>query len=243
MDNVTYTMQVKVKPSDVDMYQQLTFKDLFTYLENAAEEHTKVLNLGRDYLLEQGMVWVLARVEVDMKRLPGYDELISITTWPGVTKKFLYPRYFTIYDKNMEEIGKIATVWTLFDIHSRNVVSDLDNIIPVKEEDLYKQYPMPRKINVVPYNYEISYRPSYSDFDCNKHLNNARYMELVYNLLGFSFFEKNFITNMVVKYVHEIRDNNEYKIKYSFIDGKVYIFIMKEEVTYFACEVTYKERI
>ena len=101
---------------------------------------------------------------------------------------------------------------------------------------------MPRKINLVPYNYEISYRPSYSDFDCNGHLNNARYMELVYNLLGFQFFEKNVITHMVANYVNEINDNDEYTIKYSFIDEKVYIFIKRDDVTYFACEITYKER-
>ena len=240
MDNLTYTKQFRIKPTEVDMHQQVTFKNLFTYLEETAEEHTRVLNLGRESLLERGMVWVLARVEIDMKRLPTFNELISITTWPGITKKFLYPRYFTIYDSNMKEIGKIATVWTLFDINNRNVVSDLDNIVPV--DKTAKQYPMPRKINLVPYNYEISYHPSYSDFDCNMHMNNARYMEVVYNLLGFQFFEKNYISHMVINYVNEITDNQEYKVKYSFIEDKVYVFIMRDEVTYFACEVEYRER-
>ena len=174
MDNLTYTVQYKVKASDVDMHSQLTFKDLFVYLENAALEHSNILNLGRDALLEKGLVWVLARVEADMTRLPEYDELISITTWPGLTKKFLYPRYFTIYDSKMNEIGKIATVWTLFDINSRNLASDIDNLMVIKPLD--KQYPMPRKINLVPYNYEVSYRPTYSDFDANLHMNNTRYM-------------------------------------------------------------------
>lgn len=242
MDNLKYTKQIKVKASHVDMHQQVTFKDLFVYLEDCADEHAKLLNLGRDSLLLQGYVWVLARVEIDMLRLPTFDEEIFITTWPGITKKFLFPRYFTIYDKEMKEIGKVATVWTIFDIHSRNVVSDLSNIVPIKDTSKFIQYPLPSKVNVVPYNYEITYRPTYSDFDCNQHMNNARYMELVYNLLGFNFFEKNYITHMVINYVHEINDNSELTIKYSFIEDKVYVFVMKNNVTHFACEITYKER-
>ena len=240
MDNLTYTAQFKVKASEVDMHSQLTFKDLFVYLENIASEHSKILNLGREALLEKGLVWVLARVEVEMSRLPKFDELISITTWPGLTKKFLYPRYFTIYDSEMNEIGKIASVWTLFDVNSRNLASDIDNLMVIKPLD--KQYPMPRKINLVPYNYEVSYRPTYSDFDCNQHMNNTRYMEVIYDLLGFKFFDKNEITHVVVNYVREINDYDEYRVKYSFIDDKVYVFIMKNDETYFASEITYRER-
>ena len=64
-------------------------------MQEMGGRHGQMLGLGRAELLAKNAVWVLARNEYRLYRLPQPGDIIIARTYPGQARRGLYPRYHT----------------------------------------------------------------------------------------------------------------------------------------------------
>ena len=99
-------------------------------MQEMGGRHGQMLGLGRAELLAKNAVWVLARNEYRLYRLPQPGDIIIARTHPGQARRGLYPRYHTFELEDgtllLEGIGG----WTLCDITTRRMAS-LPEIVPL----------------------------------------------------------------------------------------------------------------
>ena len=93
-----YTKTLKLRNADVDQYRRLRPSVLFGMLQEAAIAHTEALGMGREKTLDRGLLWIVALQQVSIRRMPVYDETVTLYSWPGKTMHLFFPRYFRMTD-------------------------------------------------------------------------------------------------------------------------------------------------
>jgi acyl-ACP thioesterase len=83
------TFHYSVKSYECDVHNQLKPHVVFNLFEDAAWRHTEQAGYGFTDLIQQGNIWVLSRVNIEIVDYPRWGENISFETWsPGVQRLF-----------------------------------------------------------------------------------------------------------------------------------------------------------
>ena len=91
---------------DCDVNKNLRLSRLFQFLQEISIADTERLGYPREKTLDKGLLWVVGKQRVEIKRLPVYGEEIRLETWPGEKTPFLFPRHYAIYGNNEEPLVK-----------------------------------------------------------------------------------------------------------------------------------------
>lgn len=180
-----YARTITVEASDCDLNMRLRLATLFRNMQDVATLHAASFGKSRDELIESGAVWVLSRVQVEMKRMPAFGEKVVFRTHTGSVRKLLFPRWFEFETEQGEKLGAASTVWFLVSEKNHTVLSPAKLGLKFDDEDPETlPLPLPGKL-ILPDMLELAdvRRASYSDIDCNGHVNNARYVEWVFDAL------------------------------------------------------------
>ncbi len=178
MSTTAYNLRYKVLSSDVDPVRRLRLSRLFTLLQEAAIAHTEALGFGRKKTLDRGFLWVLALQEIQVSRLPFYDEQIILESVPGETMHTLYPRYSRILDDNGNELLNVSSIWTLIGEDDRTMAAPERTGVLIHGMDVEWKPAFPRTPKSASDDSPRSWTVPYSMTDLNGHLNNARYVDL-----------------------------------------------------------------
>lgn len=176
-------------------------------MQETAGVHGEMLGFGRKALLQQGLVWVLARLEVEMDRYPSFCDVISVETFPTAARRWFFPRYFTFRDQRGQELGRAGSLWLLMDWNTRKMVRP-DPVLGLLPDNSDLPVPMglPATVTEVGGILSIgSFIPQYEDLDMNHHVNNTRYMDLCCNALGIDTMTEKKLQHFSVNYANEIR--------------------------------------
>ena len=73
-----YEKGYRLLSSDVDAGQRLRLSRLFTFLQEASIAHTTELGMGREKTLDRGLLWIVTLQQVQVARLPVYDEDVKL---------------------------------------------------------------------------------------------------------------------------------------------------------------------
>jgi len=192
--------------SYADRYGHWKPGELMTAMQEMAGRHSLMLGCGREDLLKQDVIWVLARNEVDIYRMPQVNDVIVCTTYPGPARRTLYPRYhqFSLEDGTLLASG--VGGWTLANIHTQRMadVPDIARNMP-DTSDLPRPVPFPRAVEHVEgeaITRVIDLR--YTDIDVNQHVNNTRCADWACDLLGADVLREQPITRFVANYKQQI---------------------------------------
>ena len=207
-----YREDFLLRTKDCDMNGEWRFSSILEALQETAGGHCDRMGCGRNDLRKKGITWVLIRSEVQMERYPAIGDRVSIETFHKATRHRLFPRYFIIRDEENKIIGKASTLWALMDLNTRQTVaSDPVSSLMPDNSDLKAPLPLPGSISPLPSAYQVDkhYQPLYTDLDANGHMNNARYADLLCNLLGTETLRKIRIQSMTLNYNAEILPDQE----------------------------------
>lgn len=173
-----YREELTVLSNWVDHRQELRLSTLFTLLQDASLQHATELGVGKERTLDRGLLWVVTRHHAEVVRMPRYNERIVLETWPGNTRRMLFPRYYRILDEQGAVLLKIATLWVIIDANTRKlVVPELYHLaVPgVETGDEIS-------VNAPPHVLDVSEHTEltvpYSYIDINGHMNNVRYFDV-----------------------------------------------------------------
>ena len=182
----SYQENIFLRTCDCDVNGQWRPSAVLTAMQELSGTHCALLGCGRDDLLKKGIVWILARSEVQMSRYPNLGETVTVQTFHKPVRLRFFPRYYIFKDAAGEVIGKAGTLWLLMDLKTRQTIpaGDIAALLP-DNSDLAAPMALPATVGQLQGDETVTlYDPVYTDLDVNGHVNNTRYADWLCNALG-----------------------------------------------------------
>lgn len=216
---------------DVDLNGKLFPTRLMLFMQNTAWKHAEDLGIGYSHLIKNNLIWVLARIRVEMDEYPNWKDILTIKTFPtGCDKLFCYRDF--LYFKNEIQIGKGTTAWFVINIDDRRPkrVSTYYNNQIKPLPSIYKD-----RIGKLNFNFEIEtvqqIKVDFKSIDVNGHANNAKYLEWIMDYFDSDFLTKHTLEKFEINYLSEIKvdDNIEIAAHKNELNKKYYFTILNQE--------------
>lgn len=208
-----YAITMTLDATDVDLSEKWRISCALRTLQRIATEHAEAIGLGRDALIAKGAIWVLARLKIQIDKLPMLGEKITLTTFPGNPNRTLFPRYYTIDNAN-GRLGSMSTIWMLVNPQSHRLlnVSQLACTYP-DMNDIVPPLPLPERLPQFDNPTTTTTRRCvYSDLDINGHMNNASYADWICDLFDASRFRKQELRELQINYLSEVYPAEEIRL-------------------------------
>jgi medium-chain acyl-[acyl-carrier-protein] hydrolase len=179
-----FEIEYKVTSYDVDASQKLKYSMILKLLQETAGCQLESLNLNYEYLRLQGAAFLLTKVTVAIHRLPTSGEKITAQTWFYGLKGAQFIRHFRLKASDGSTLVECESLWITVNPETHRVLRP--STFPFKE--ILKPFDgdcviMPANIAENTQTPQISKSFSrevrYSDIDCNNHMNNAVYADII----------------------------------------------------------------
>ncbi len=217
-----YTLSYALRSRDVNMFQRLRSSQLFELLQEAATDHSELLGSGIAVIRAKNLMWVLARQNVEIGRMPAYGEQIVIETWPGNTVHSLYPRYYRILDSKGETIISSSAIWMLADMSERTLVPSSRSGFEFSNDKRGMEIALPSPPRSFFTDQSTSFTVPFSYVDMNGHMNNTRYFDLADNLSPAALAGRD-PKRILVEYSAELRLGGSYELFYGQRDERFFL--------------------
>jgi medium-chain acyl-[acyl-carrier-protein] hydrolase len=183
---------------------------LMQYLQEIAALHAGQLGLGFDSLSEMNGYWVLSNIRIEISRLPGREDEVTLRTWPSGYSRTTATREFVGKDQNSFELFRAGSDWMALNKETNRLKNlfKLDLNLPktgtkALPEELKRLEPAGdyREVDVV--------RVPRSSIDLNGHVNNTEYVRWGIDALSRAFKLKENIRCVQATYLSEVFEGDE----------------------------------
>lgn len=207
-----YKEKFVVQKDEVDSFGDIKISKLMWHMQNVAGEHAIKLKIDRDILMKDNNIWVVVRYDMKINRLPKLKEKYVITTHPGETKGFMFPRFFQVYDKHGNLLVNISSTWVVVNFDTRRIILRpfKDIILPVEHDP--NDLELPTKINEEATNLVCKRLTKESELDINIHINNTFYYDYILETHDIEFYKENKVSRILLNYEKEITHPSEIEI-------------------------------
>ena len=173
---------------EVDAHKRIRLTSFLQKTQEAAEAHATLYNCGYQVLIKQNIVWVLSRMQIEVSRMPEWDEPVRLDTWHKRVERIFALRDFQLFDSQEKLIIKATSAWLLMDLHSRRMLR-VEHVLPYLAlvnipQDAISA--VPGKL-IVPEGAHLELKQRhqvvYSDLDLINHVTNTKYVEWALDLL------------------------------------------------------------
>jgi medium-chain acyl-[acyl-carrier-protein] hydrolase len=181
---VPYRVTHKLLASDVNEHRRLRLSKLCEMVQEATIAHTELLGAGRKVTLDRGLLWVIMQLRIEIVRMPAYDELVELETWPGDMMHVLFPRYTVLRDEAGKTLIRVSALWMLMDESARRMAFPERCGVRVPGEAGPVEITLPAKLRDEDCERTDQVVVPYSQCDINGHLGNARFVDLADDRFG-----------------------------------------------------------
>ena len=211
-----YSEEFKISDLYIDCFGRLLPSKILYMMQEVAGNHFAQMAMDYDSLAQRGLFWAITRNKVQITRLPMRGETIRLETWPMPTTRVAYPRSIVAYDEEGNEVFRSITLWVLMDANNRSMVlpgkSGIDVVGTLRGNELASPLGLPAKALV---NRRKRY-VNFTDLDRNGHMNNTRYLDWVYDLLGADFHKDHTLREFTLCYLNEAREGQQLELSWDF---------------------------
>lgn len=249
-DYPPYTeLEVYCKATECGIGDRLYASVLIGDLQEAAEQSSRTLGYGTDFLKENSICWIILRMHIEIDRLPEWHETFKIRTWATGLEKIYYGREFEVYDSNGIRIGKATSTWILADwnTHRPVIAAKRPELPPPFVQSTEKVFgtncpkvDFPDKMAVA----GVSDKPviikyaDYTELDRNRHVNNSRYTAWAYDALFKSGYDVSSVREISIIYNSEVKQGEKVELYIADDGSKLAVYGYKDENTkVFAAEL------
>ena len=207
-----YQEKFVVSKDEIDSVDELKISRLLLHMQDVASAHAKKLHIDRDELMKENNIWVVVRTDMKVNRLPKLKEKYIISTHPGETKGFMFPRFFQVYDKHGTLLATASSIWVVVNFDTRRIV-----LHPFKDMNLpFKSDPndldMPSKMNEEATNLLMVRPTKESELDVNIHINNTFYYDYALDVHDDVFYKENRVSRISLNFEKEITHPSDIEI-------------------------------
>ena len=173
-----YQLKSKVRYSEADANEKLTYAALLNYFQDSSTLHSESLGASGQALYEKNLAWILSFWQICIEDMPRLSEDIVVSTWPYDTKGLFGLRNFCMETAEGVRLASANSIWVLINTETGRPVK-----IPEEVSVMYPDEPRmemdycERKI-AIPTEYEVKEPvrvPGYF-IDTNRHMNNGKYV-------------------------------------------------------------------
>jgi medium-chain acyl-[acyl-carrier-protein] hydrolase len=176
-----WTRSHRVRAYEIDAQGRLSVLTVCNLIQNAAAEHAHQLGISGPQLQHRHLTWVLARLLVDLRTYPAWQDAVVVTTWPSEHQRLMAFRHFDLHDGNARLVGQGASAWILMDTRTGRPqrLETLGTLMPSPAQrsgalrQPHKLAPLTRV------DLRREYRVRYRDVDLNGHVNNVGHLEWI----------------------------------------------------------------
>ncbi len=179
--NLISTVIFPVHTYELDPAQRLSIPALAGFLQEAAGHNAHGLGFSPMQLMERGLTWVLSRLRIRLRELPGWKAQISVQTWPSGLDRLFALRDFRILEQG-REIGAAVSAWLMLEAERHRPVRpdssfDWRGLIHPERSLAVDLEKVPGVEAGEPPLLERELAVLYADLDMNLHANNTCYVE------------------------------------------------------------------
>lgn len=194
---------------------KLSLTGLSLILQRAAVEHAEHLGFGFTETSKDNVSWVLFRLNLEIKRLPKWQENVKVQTWPRAIQKISAFREFVLLSESGEVLCNATSEWMIIDLTTRRPLKmdrfeSLKHLnTPTKAFDIS----IPKLKNKCAFESIFSVTNRYSDLDMNGHTNARKYFDWLTDAIHELHPEKE-ISFLQMNYFNECYAGEEIDIQY-----------------------------
>lgn len=174
----------KALNKEIEIKENISTADIFKIIQDVSAEHCNALGLGMDVLGGKGIIWVVIRQYVELERPLNKGEKIKVSTWPGLTRHMMFPRYCVFRDMAGEVILRGSAIWTLVDVESRRMVSPEKYGLSLEGIVTGDEIRLPSAVKKAECSESAEFTVPKEYLDSNNHMNNTRYYDMSEHCLG-----------------------------------------------------------
>lgn len=179
MTEPLHRQDFRVHSYEVDTEGLLAPRSLCAFLQEAAGGDAARGGYTMERLAEEGLVWVIQWMRVEVDRYPGRGETLTVTTWARPFGRALAFREFDVVDGSGGRVGVGTSRWAVVDVAARRLV---------RLPEFVRRSPVPERPPALdrapsdleaagPAQLERRFEVRRGDLDMVRHVNNTRYVE------------------------------------------------------------------
>lgn len=214
-----YISRFEITDNTVDPFGRLKPSQILYFAQEMGGQHCVQLALDYETLARKRLFWAVVRHRVQITRLPMRGETIRVETWPLPATRTAYPRSVIAYDDAGNECFRAITLWVLMDMDSRNMILPGKSGISVEGTLRGNELTVPGGLVCKDWENQSVRTVAYSDLDRNTHMNNARCMDWLEDLLPMEFHADHTIREFTVCYLAEAREGQKLELSFGYDDS------------------------
>lgn len=225
-----YRKEFQIRPTETDRYGRLKPSAMLLYIQQIAGEHSDSFSLTYDSLAQKGIFWAVIRHKIEITRLPVENETITLETWPMPTTRVAYPRSTVAYDAQGNVLFRSICLWILMDLKDRSMLVPKKSGVEVDGFLRGDELPSPKSLLPHDLQHSITRPVVFSDLDRNGHMNNARYLDWVQDLLPSDHHREHPVKELTMCYINEALENQPLDLTWDFDeDGNLNVDIHRSK--------------
>ena len=203
---LTYQMKMKIPFDMADMNGHIKLPDVILLSLQVSGMQSIELGVSDKTILEDyNLVWIITEYDIEVVRLPRFAEEITIETEALSYNRLFCYRRFTIYDETGQELIHMLATFVLMDRDSRKVHAVEPEIVAPYQSDFDKKLIRGPKYESLNEPVSKDYHVRFYDLDMNGHVNNSKYLDWIFEVMGADFLTQYIPKKINLKYVKEVR--------------------------------------
>ena len=203
---LTYQMKMKIPFDMADMNGHIKLPDVILLSLQVSGMQSIELGVSDKTILEDyNLVWIITEYDIEVVRLPRFAEEITIETEALSYNRLFCYRRFTIYDEAGQELIHMMATFVLMDRDSRKVHAVEPEIVAPYQSDFDKKLIRGPKYESLDEPISKDYHVRFYDLDMNGHVNNSKYLDWIFEVMGADFLTQYIPKKINLKYVKEVR--------------------------------------
>lgn len=203
---LTYQMKMKIPFDMADMNGHIKLPDVILLSLQVSGMQSIELGVSDKAILEEyNLVWIIVEYDIEVFRLPRFAEEITIETEALSYNRLFCYRRFTIYNEAEQELIHMMATFVLMDRDSRKVHVVEPEIVAPYQSDFDKKLIRGPKYESLEEPISKDYHVRFYDLDMNGHVNNSKYLDWIFEVMGADFLTHYIPKKINLKYVKEVR--------------------------------------
>lgn len=214
MMNMVFEREYTLRASDFNKYGKIHPSAVLDLFQDAAGQHSELINVGMASMLERGYLWVLLKVKLQILEQPKSYQTVKIKTWPLKPNRLVYKREYIISDQNGRRLIVGSSEWAVIDSKNRKLLS-VPDLYPFSD-GFCEDTVFDGRIGKI-HGFETGSEPYYvragfSELDGNNHVNNTRYANFIADAVNPC--EEDEIESFQIEYRKEVMQGTELQITF-----------------------------
>lgn len=223
-----YTKDYKIGFHQTDLNFKLKPYEFMNIAQDIATDHVESKGCGQLDLRKEDLAWMLIKMNTEFIQMPCNMQDVTVQTWHKGQMGPIFYRDYTVCDTDGNLLIKSTSIWATVNVktrslsHPKSILSDcIINEDAMTDRNIKLR--IPSELSLVK---ECVHTVTYSDIDCNKHVNNTSYVIWALNALPYDIVAKRGVKSIEISYLNETKPDTDVTIKILSAQDNNYYFKM-----------------